>query len=151
MPMCGMANAFAKAFGTDPGVFETIALDNRNGFDIICRPSQFGRFMVYRMEIGTGINGMKDLNPQVFTPEDAIGRIARSSGVCREHVEKVLGVISVGGVSFDDLCLDDAKGPDGTCGRGITVDVSDNFTHNHRSGQAKVCFVYEAESGRRRY
>jgi len=38
-----------------------------NGMEVICRPSQFGRFIVLRNEAG-GTNSVKDLQPELFQP-----------------------------------------------------------------------------------
>lgn len=59
-------SAFHKAFGTDvppaPGPITTIT--------VVCRPSQFARFLIYRNDNG-GKNSFKDLSPLLFTPETA--------------------------------------------------------------------------------
>ncbi len=51
------------------------------GFIIECRPSQFARFIVYRHEANEGINGVRDLGPELVTatarPEHPYGRISR--------------------------------------------------------------------------
>lgn len=56
-------NAFYKAFGAP--------FPSRPMGDIIivvCRPSQFARFMIYRNDFG-GKNSFKELAPVLFTPE----------------------------------------------------------------------------------
>jgi hypothetical protein len=54
-------DAFLKAFGQPIG---TCIGD----VTIICRPSQFARFLIFRNELG-GRNSFKELNPVLFTPE----------------------------------------------------------------------------------
>jgi len=44
-----------------------------NGATIICRPSQFARFLIFRNEAG-GDNTFKELEPELFTP-DSIPRV----------------------------------------------------------------------------
>ncbi len=39
-----------------------------NGFEIECRPSQFGRFIVLRHDANEGINGVRDLEPRIVQP-----------------------------------------------------------------------------------
>jgi hypothetical protein len=57
--------AFRQAFGT--------ALLCKSGpipittIGVICRPSQFARFLIYRNDFG-GRNLFKELKPQLFTP-----------------------------------------------------------------------------------
>jgi hypothetical protein len=40
------------------------------GAVIICRPSQFGRFIVYRIEEGITINRIAQMEPKLFIPGD---------------------------------------------------------------------------------
>jgi hypothetical protein len=57
-------DAFKKAFGA--------ALLQKFGpvttTTVICRPSQFARFMIYRNDFG-GKNSFKELKPELFNPE----------------------------------------------------------------------------------
>lgn len=57
-----VCTAFTKAFGVPPP-------SGGGDVTVICRPSQFARFLIYRNEEGAR-NGFKDLNPVLFTPED---------------------------------------------------------------------------------
>lgn len=56
-------NAFHKAFGAP---FPSHPMGDT--VIIVCRPSQFARFMIYRNDFG-GKNSFKELNPVLFTPE----------------------------------------------------------------------------------
>jgi hypothetical protein len=57
-------DAFHKAFGTP--------LLSRTGpfthITVVCRPSQFARFLIYRNDNG-GKNSFKELKPELFVPE----------------------------------------------------------------------------------
>lgn len=57
-------DAFRKAFGVPLaakfGPITTVT--------VICRPSQFARFMIYRNDFG-GKNSFKELKPELFNPE----------------------------------------------------------------------------------
>lgn len=52
----------------DMGVSESarMMVNHPNGFWIVCRPSQFARFIVRRHEWGDCINGIRDLKPEVI-------------------------------------------------------------------------------------
>lgn len=56
--------AAAKAFKLSPAVTEAAA---RQRIPIICRPSQFARFLIYRGMEG-GQNLIKALEPELFVP-----------------------------------------------------------------------------------
>lgn len=62
--------AFRKAFGTTMpsrvGPITTIT--------VVCRPSQFARFMIYRNDNG-GKNSFKELKPELFTPEPPVEEV----------------------------------------------------------------------------
>jgi hypothetical protein len=139
-----MAVAFEKAFGVSQMAFMQLTSENKHGFDIICRPSQFGRFMVFRYEIGYGINGMKDLEPKLMVPEDMPAKIARVSGICREHVEKVINTLKFEGMKFDERCEEEYQNATRVRGVGVTIDVSKNFTHTS-GGMERVCYLYASE------
>ena len=70
-----------------------------SGFSIICRPSQFARFVVYRYEADECINGMKDLRPVIvdaheFDPQQ---EVADSVGVSKAVVMRVLAAVGFSG------------------------------------------------------
>ena len=62
-----MTGVMAKAFGIESTVFADLRRNNAGGFWIVCRPSQFARFMIYRHNVGV-CNGFKDLNAALFQP-----------------------------------------------------------------------------------
>jgi hypothetical protein len=67
--------AFAKAFGhpmkmiPKTYVWPKASVVNQVT-TIVCRPSQFARFLIYRNELG-GQNMFKELEPRLFVPEPA--------------------------------------------------------------------------------
>ena len=63
-----VANAMVRAFGMTQGDALSAIL---KGKTIICRPSQFGRFIVYRIEEGVEVNQIKMLNPRIIQPIEA--------------------------------------------------------------------------------
>jgi hypothetical protein len=102
------ASVLARAFGA-PGE----NLDDRTaaaawlgvmaqypaGFRVVCRPSQFARFIVYRADADECINGIKDLAPVLGKPRDTsktyYDEVAAKTGV--EHY-KVCNVLNAAGV-----------------------------------------------------
>ena len=66
---------------------------NSEGFWIICRPSQFARFMFYRNQAGLK-NGFLDLKTELFVPKcpgtDLYDQVAEATGVARCDVKTVL-------------------------------------------------------------
>lgn len=61
-------SAFRKAFGV-PWPFKAVPAWSTQGMTVICRPSQFARFLVYRNLEG-GTNSFKDLNPRLLPAEE---------------------------------------------------------------------------------
>lgn len=62
-----MQQAVYKAFGLPKYKIEC-HMQRSCDITIICRPSQFARFLIYRNELGLE-NGFKILKPELFTPE----------------------------------------------------------------------------------
>lgn len=60
--------ASQKAFKLSPHITEAAA---RKRVPIICRPSQFARFLIYRGEAG-GQNLIKALEPVLYTPDQPL-------------------------------------------------------------------------------
>ncbi len=64
--------AAIRAFGINTeqagGAFEC-------GSRIVCRPSQFARFIIYRIEEGITINRIAQLKPVLFTPTPSRGKV----------------------------------------------------------------------------
>lgn len=46
-----------------------------HGSRIVCRPSQFARFIIYRIEEGITINRIAQLRPALFTPTPSRGKV----------------------------------------------------------------------------
>ncbi len=69
-----------------------------DGFWIICRPSQFARFMIYRNAAGIQ-NGFMDLRAELVASKepDAYAELADITGVSREDVKKVAHAIGYSG------------------------------------------------------
>ena len=63
----GMNNVLCRAFGMDLDTVQELRRANDGGFWIVCRPSQFARFMIYRDAAGIN-NGFKDLNAVLTEP-----------------------------------------------------------------------------------
>ncbi len=66
-----------------------------NGVFIVCRPSQFSRYLVGRNDAGL-TNGFKELEPKLIEDhkpapayDDTLGHIAKIAGISRESVKKV--------------------------------------------------------------
>lgn len=68
MNMANCQIVLQKSFNI--GLSESVNLfrNNPTGFTIICRPSQFARFIVNRYKFGNCINGVRDLEPELFFP-----------------------------------------------------------------------------------
>jgi len=56
--------AAVKAFRLSPHIVQAAA---KKGVEIVCRPSQFARFLIYRGEFG-GQNLIKALKPRLVSP-----------------------------------------------------------------------------------
>lgn len=81
------------AFSLPIMTWHDIMARNSNGFDIVCRPDQFARFIVARFEADECINGIKDLNPHYVAPRDAYDDIADRVGLDRAKVIDVLKAV----------------------------------------------------------
>lgn len=62
------------------------------GFWIICRPSQFARFIIYRCQANECINGIKDLKAELIGQQDFYSQLARAAGVHidRESLQRIV-------------------------------------------------------------
>jgi len=61
------AKAAARAFGLTPNQATRALLANcESGTRVRCRPSQFGRFIVFRVEEGVECNRVKELSPEIL-------------------------------------------------------------------------------------
>ncbi len=79
-----------QAFGLACDESEHLMDKYPDGFVIVCRPSQFARFIFYRCQADECINGIKDLRLELIGALDKYDRVVRATGVCREIVQKVL-------------------------------------------------------------
>ncbi|UQS95119.1 hypothetical protein Pam3_48 [Pseudanabaena phage Pam3] len=59
--------AAVRAFGITS---EQASAIFRQAGQIVCRPSQFGRFIIYRVEEGLSCNRIQVLSPHLFTPQE---------------------------------------------------------------------------------
>lgn len=66
-----MCDVMQRAFGIDVATFQELRGANEGGFWVLCRPSQFARFMIYRDGAGV-VNGFKDLNAVLIKQEQKI-------------------------------------------------------------------------------
>ena len=71
-----MITVFERAFNVPSCETRNMLKKNPEGFQIVCRPSQFARFIYYRNDLG-GVNGIKDLNIELYTPEPKMTREQR--------------------------------------------------------------------------
>ncbi len=59
-----------RAFGVSGKQIRKMLFCDRNSVDILCRPSQFARFLIYRNDAKI-TNGFKDLNPKLIDPKSS--------------------------------------------------------------------------------
>jgi hypothetical protein len=72
--MAATLKAARRAFGTD---FHFKQLEE--GIRIRCRPSQFGRFIIYRVEEGVTCNQVRTLNPKIIpAPDDVVADVSKN-------------------------------------------------------------------------
>ncbi len=86
-----------KAFCMTHSESEERMFNQAHGFEIICRPSQFARFIIFRHEMGNCINGVRDLEPELIEVPDMYAEIADATGVDREAVRRVLNEVGYKG------------------------------------------------------
>lgn len=93
-----MCDVMQRAFGIDLATFQELRGVNEGGFWILCRPSQFTRFMIYRDEAGV-VNGFKDLNAVLIKREQSVTiaeHVARSCpGLTETLVAQVLEAVGI--------------------------------------------------------
>lgn len=104
-----------KAFGLSCDHSAQYMASTYGGFYIICRPSQFARFMVYRNEAGQK-NGFMDLQVKLFTPEppkDVYTLLAEKAGITRDQAKRATHALCFSGRSEveermgDNACNDE--------------------------------------------
>ena len=138
-----MQGILRQAFGMTHCKSATLMARFKKGFWITCRPSQFARFIVYRAETGEGINGIKDLQPELFVLEpkpnayvilaEAVGDISVSAA---QRMADLMGITPVDIRRL--LCFDSRAAEP------VVVDVSKNkfyrgFNNEHNTEETYAC------------
>lgn len=107
-----------KAFslGLDEG--DRLMDENPNGFTIVCRPSQFARFIIFRYMYGNCINGVRDLEPELqpkdnFDPYARAARELHMEQSCVRRVAEALGFVP--SEKSRPNMIDVSKRPDQSC------------------------------------
>lgn len=76
--LSGMQKAMRRAFDVSSMDFHTVFTGSHSGRWIVCRPSQFARFLIYRAELvlrcssSSMVNGFQDLQATLFVPEEEV-------------------------------------------------------------------------------
>lgn len=110
-----------RAFAVSESDVRGVMINHNQGFDILCRPSQFARFIVIRHEIGDCINGVRDLDPKIVCPcPDHLLVIANRSGQSIEDVAEIFRLASNEGFDVPEKLLAPREKP-------VALDVSDNM------------------------
>lgn len=117
-----MRNILKRAFDLGQGHSPAYMAGSYGGFYIICRPSQFARFMIYRNEAGQK-NGFMDLQAKLYQPKpprSPFDDLAEKTGVKIGDVMAVAGALNLSGCDVESaLRAEDCDGPP-------EVDVSKN-------------------------
>jgi len=74
------ASILSRAFGMHESVWRAKMLEFPEGISIVCRPSQFARFIVYRIVEGECVNGVKDLKCSIVVPSNPYQIVADEAG-----------------------------------------------------------------------
>jgi hypothetical protein len=109
-----------RAFGISAN--EARGYLNNYGITIICRPSQFARFMIYRNDAGIK-NGFMDLKPELIEPQekqDPLDLLAEAAKISRHDAANVARFMQITGQDIlDRLSLNKR-------GQSKEIDVSEN-------------------------
>lgn len=120
-----LRDVLKKAFDMDEGeILRYMASEGYGGFYIVCRPSQFARFLIFRNAAGIK-NGFIDLQATLYVPEpkqSPFDALAESAGV---NICAVMKVIDTLGLGRNDVEAAMADGKN-TCGGPPEIDVSRN-------------------------
>ena len=76
-----------KAFRLSCDASARLMDSNPGGFWIVCTPSQFAHFIVYRNEDGECVNGIRDLEPTLFRQVSFYERLARQFCIGEDTVK----------------------------------------------------------------
>jgi hypothetical protein len=93
-----MQEVLKKAFDMSMRYSQGYMAGTYDGFYIICRPSQFARFVIYRNEVGQK-NGFMDLQAKLFTPEPKktpMEALAARAGVDPYLAQRVIRAMGMG-------------------------------------------------------
>lgn len=66
-----LPDILSRAFGGTKSHWRLTMEDSEEGLMFVCRPSQFARFIVHRHDLFQGVNGVKDLAPELISEEEA--------------------------------------------------------------------------------
>jgi len=75
-----------------------LSYESWGGVWIVCRPSQFARFLIYRDEAGIK-NGFKDLKPELFVPEPKLSVYEKMADKLKTGTEDVKDFCDVLGIT----------------------------------------------------
>ncbi len=90
-----MAGVLTKAFGLTHMDSCNLMLEKSEGFDIVCRPSQFARFIVLRMDAGCGVNGIKNLHPVILDEEISPFYVAAENIQRGQHLSRDVNISTI--------------------------------------------------------
>lgn len=90
-----MLGVLKKAFGMTWDEANGLMDHYPQGFEIECRPSQFGRFIVLRCETDEGINGVRDLYPRIVQPTKPTDTYQRVAERLNLHPDVIRSVIKL--------------------------------------------------------
>ncbi len=114
-----LRDVLKQAFGLGRGHSAQFMTNGYGGFYLICRPSQFARFLIYRNEAGIK-NGFIDLRAKLYTPEppkDAYTTLAKRVELSVHQVDRVLKAMGLGQHDIEAVLED-------RCDEAPEVDVS---------------------------
>lgn len=91
-------NILAEVFGLCPADWNRFMCQYPHGITILCRPSQFARFIVRRFEADECINGVKDLDPSIelsTKPVTLYDQAAHVFGSSLSFVHEAMGKLGI--------------------------------------------------------
>ncbi len=119
-----LRSVLEKAFDMSPCLSEKYMAQNYGGFFVVCRPSQFARFMIFRDAAGLK-NGFIDLQANLYVPEppkDIYTILAEKAGITRDQAKR--GALALG---FSGRRALEERMGGGACSDGVPeIDVSRN-------------------------
>lgn len=119
-----LRDVLKKSFDLGEGRSSQYMSGNYGGFYIICRPSQFARFMIFRNAAGIR-NGFMDLQAKLYVPEPKLSPIEALAEKAGVNCNTAANVASALGLDGNDIKL--AMETKGACADGPPeIDVSRN-------------------------